>query len=127
MQNTKRKKTGKNVTFFHKGKRFSVEAKKCNLIGKGIGLMFSRREKAKILIFEFDKKRKIIIHSFFVFFPFAALWINEKNEVVDSKIVKPFVSYVSPSEKSLSLIEIPINKKTKKLVENIFSARSDAD
>jgi uncharacterized membrane protein (UPF0127 family) len=89
--------------------------------------MFSRREKAKILIFEFDKKRKIIIHSFFVFFPFAALWINEKNEVVDSKIVKPFVSYVSPSEKSLSLIEIPINKKTKKLVENIFSARSDAD
>ena len=127
MQNTKRKKMVKNVTFFHKGKRFSVEAKKCNLIGEGIGLMFSRREKAKILIFEFDKKRKIIIHSFFVFFPFVALWINEKNEVVDSKIVKPFVSYVSPSEKTNSLIEIPINKNNKKLVKNLFSDASVGD
>jgi len=117
----------KNVTFFHKGKKFSVEAKSCNLLEKGIGLMFSRREKAKILIFEFNKKRKIIIHSFFVFFPFAALWVNEKNEIVDLKIVKPFISYVSPSQKSLSLIEIPINKKNKKLVENLFSTRSDAD
>lgn len=117
----------KNVTFFHKGKRFSVDAKKCNLIENGIGLMFSRREKAKILLFEFDKKRKIIIHSFFVFFPFAALWINEKNEVVDLKIVKPFVSYVSPSEKTNFLIEIPINKNNKNLVKNIFSTCSDAD
>jgi len=117
----------KNVTFFHRGKRFSINAKSCNLFEKGIGLMFSRREKAKILIFEFNKKRKIIIHSCFVFFPFAALWINEKNEIIDLKIVKPFTSCVSPSEKSLSLIEIPINKKNKKLVENIFSASSDAD
>jgi uncharacterized membrane protein (UPF0127 family) len=117
----------KNVTFFHKGKRFSVGAKSCNLFEKGIGLMFSRREKAKILIFEFNKKRKIIIHSFFVFFPFAALWINEKNEVVDLKIVKPFTSCVSPSEKSFSLIEIPINKKNEKIVKNIFSVVSVGD
>ncbi|MFA5070985.1 MAG: hypothetical protein WC511_01275 [Candidatus Pacearchaeota archaeon] len=117
----------KNVTFFHKGKRFSVEAKSCNILEKGIGLMFSRREKAKILIFEFNKKRKIIIHSFFVFFSFAALWINEKNEVVDLKIVKPFTSCVSPSEKSLSLIEIPINKKNEKIVKNLFSVVSVGD
>ncbi|MCK9568023.1 DUF192 domain-containing protein [Candidatus Pacearchaeota archaeon] len=117
----------KNVTFFHKGKRFSVVAKSCNLLRKGIGLMFSRREKAKILIFEFNKKRKIIIHSFFVFFSFAALWINEKNEIVDLKIVKPFTSCVYPSEKSLSLIEIPINKKNKNLIKNIFPKASVAD
>lgn len=127
MQNTKKEKMVKNVTFFHKGKKFSVEAKSCNLFEKGIGLMFSRREKAKILIFEFNKKRNIVIHSFFVFFPFVAAWVNEKNEIIDLKIVKPFTSCVLPSEKSFSLIEIPINKKNKKLVENIFSTRSDAD
>jgi uncharacterized membrane protein (UPF0127 family) len=127
MQNTKKEKMVKNVTFFHKGKRFLVDAKSCNLFEKGIGLMFSRREKAKILIFEFNKKRKIIIHSFFVFFSFVALWINEKNEVVDLKIVKPFTSCVSPSEKSLSLIEIPINKKNEKIVKNIFSVVSVGD
>jgi uncharacterized membrane protein (UPF0127 family) len=127
MQNTKKEKMVKNVTFFHKGKRFSVDVKKCNLFEKGIGLMFSRREKAKILIFEFNKKRKIIIHSFFVFFPFVALWINEKNEVVDSKIVKPFVSYVSPSVKTNYLIEIPINKKNEKIVKNLFSVASVGD
>ena len=127
MQNTKKEKMEKNVTFFHRGKRFSINAKSCNLFEKGIGLMFSRREKAKILIFEFNKKRKIIIHSFFVFFSFVALWINEKNEVVDLKIVKPFTSCVSPSEKSLSLIEIPINKKNEKIVKNLFSVVSVGD
>ena len=109
----------KEMNFFYKGKSFSVEAKSCNFFQKGIGLMFSRREKANNLIFEFNKKRKIVIHSFFVFFPFVALWLNEKNEIVDIKIVKPFVSYVSPSEKTKCLIEIPINKKNKKIVENL--------
>ena len=117
----------KEMNFFYKGKSFSVEAKSCNFFQKGIGLMFSRREKANNLIFEFNKKRKIVIHSFFVFFPFVALWLNEKKEVVDANIVKPFVSYVSPSEKTNYLIEVPINKKNKKIVENIFSVLSDAD
>jgi len=111
----------RKINFFYKGKSFSIEAKKCNLIGKGIGLMFSRREKAKILIFEFDKERKIIIHSFFVFFPFVALWVDDKNKIVDSKIVKPFTPCVSPSTKTNLLIEIPINKKNKNLVKNLFS------
>ncbi len=110
----------KEMNFFCKGKSFSVDVKSCNLFQKGIGLMFSRREKADNLIFKFDKKRKIIIHSFFVFFPFVALWLDDKNEVVDAKIVKPFVSYVSPSEKTNYLVEIPINKKNKKIVENLF-------
>lgn len=120
MQNIKKEKMKRKITFFKKGKSFSVIVKDCNLFWKGVGLMFSRRENAEILIFRFKKKTRIVIHSFFVFFPFAALWLNEKNEVIDSKIVKPFTSCVLPTEKSFSLIEIPLNKKNKNLVKNFF-------
>ena len=110
----------KEIVFFNQGKKFSVKVKDCNIFWKGVGLMFSRREKAKILLFNFKKKTNIAIHSFFVFFPFAAFWLNEKNEVVDSKIVKPFTSCVFPREKTLMLIEIPINKNNKKFLKNLL-------
>jgi len=110
----------KKINFYFNEKKFSVYVEECNLFQKIKGLMFSRRETAKILLFEFRKKRNIIIHSFFVFFPFVAIWLNEKNDVIDLKIVKPFTPCVSPSEKTPSLVEIPFNKKNKKILKNLF-------
>jgi uncharacterized membrane protein (UPF0127 family) len=69
--------------------------------------MFSRRKNAKALLFEFKKPTKMAIHSYFVFFPFAAVWLNKNNEVVDFRRVKPFEFRISPSEKFVKLIEIP--------------------
>ncbi len=106
----------KKIIINHKKKKIKVDAEDCNLFRKFSGLMFSRREKAGILIFRFRKKQKIAIHSFFVFYPFIAVWLDEKNKIVDLKIVKPFNPCIYPKKESSSLVEIPINRKNKKIV-----------
>jgi hypothetical protein len=86
---------------------------------KALGLMFSSKERASNLLFEFASPGFWTIHSFFVFYSFLAIWILE-NKVVDYKIVKPF----SPSVKSQSaftkLLEIPLNEKNKNLVASLL-------
>jgi uncharacterized membrane protein (UPF0127 family) len=85
--------------------------KKLSEFDKATGLMFSRREKAKILLFEFKKPTKMKIHSFFVFHKFIAIWLDNKNKTVDLKIVKPFSPSVSSKKPFYKLIEIPISKR----------------
>jgi uncharacterized membrane protein (UPF0127 family) len=121
MQNiTKQKrKMKKKITINYKRKKIKIIANECNLWKKFLGLMFSRRENAEILLFSFRRKQKIKIHSFFVFFRFVALWLDEKNNVVDIKIVKPFTLSIL-QKPAYNLIEIPFNKKYKKLI-NLFT------
>jgi uncharacterized membrane protein (UPF0127 family) len=83
--------------------------------------MFSRRETAKILLFKFKKSQKIMIHSFFVFYPFLAVWLDKKGKIVDLKIVNPFNPCVSPKKPSFCLVEIPINSKNKHILSLFFS------
>ena len=92
-------------------KYLTFNAKKVSFLGKAIGLMFSGREKAEILLFEFKKPVKMRIHSFFVFYNFIAIWLDKKNNVVDWKIVKPFLPSVSSKKPFYKLVEIPINDK----------------
>ena len=82
---------------------------------KIIGLMFSRREKANALVFTFKEKTKMPIHSFFVFFPFIAVWLDDKNKVIEIKKIKPFRLRESPTNPYFKLLEIPINKKYKRV------------
>jgi len=53
------------------------------------GLMFSRRKNI-LLVLPREGRNRAAIHSFFVFFPFQAIFINSRKEVVDSKRIKPF-------------------------------------
>lgn len=105
------------VGFQYKKKRFTFNAEKCGEFGKVWGLMFSRREKAKILLFEFRKPVRFSIHSLFVFFPFLAVWLDEKGKIVQIKKVKPFALSVKPRKPYKKLIEIPINKKNRKKLQ----------
>jgi uncharacterized membrane protein (UPF0127 family) len=93
-----------------------IEVKKCNLWLKIRGLMFRRRENARALLFSFPKKTRLAIHSWFVFFPFVVLWLDEDKKVIEKKIVRPFVFCIRPKVKYQYLVEIPLNKKYK----NIF-------
>lgn len=95
---------------FYKKRKIKITAFRLPKILYGKGLMFCRRKNAKILFFDF-KKNNFKIHSWFVFFPFIAMWIREDFSVVDLKIVRPFRFNVSPTEKFRYLIEIPISKK----------------
>jgi len=91
--------------------------KKVNWFGKFSGLMFCRREKADSLIFEFKKPTKMKIHSYFVFFPFLAIWLNKDDEILALKEVKTFKINIGIKKSYSKLIEIPINEKYKKIIE----------
>lgn len=106
----------KELTIAYRGKKIKVLVSECNWFWKFAGLMFSRRETAKNLLFNCRAKQKLAIHSFFVFYNFLAVWLDEKNNVVDLKIVKPFTLCVSPSRNAFKLVEIPINRKNKNII-----------
>ncbi|MBR9702194.1 hypothetical protein GOV13_04705, partial [Candidatus Pacearchaeota archaeon] len=106
----------------YKGKKFSVDTKSCNWFEKVVGLIFSRRESARALLL-FDSKKPINygIHSMFVFFPFVAVWLDDKNHVVDMKVVKPFRLSVHSKKPFYKLVEIPINKKYEDVVKKLLA------
>lgn len=96
------------------------EVKKLSEFGKTIGLMFRRKEKCPAMLFEFSKPTKMSIHSFFVFFKFAAVWLDKKNKIIKKQIVKPFLPLISPKKPFYKLVEIPLNKKYKKEIKILF-------
>jgi len=100
------------------GKEVNIgEVKKVNWLGEAIGLMFSRREKANSLLFEFKKPTKMKIHSYFVFSPFIAIWLDDKNNIIQLKKIKPFKTSKGIKKPYYKLVEIPINKKYKEIIE----------
>jgi len=82
------------------------KAKKAEGIQKIFGLMF-RTRKTRPLLFEFNKDTRMAIHSFFVFFPFKAVWLDEKGKIIEQKIVKPFNFSARPKKPFRNLLEIP--------------------
>lgn len=90
------------------------EVKKLSELGMMKGLMFCRREKTEALLFD---KKNIKIHSLFVFFPFLAVWLDDKNEIVEKKIVRPFRFFVSSGKSSFKLLEIPMSRKYSKIIK----------
>ncbi len=96
--------------------------KKLNFLQKGFGLMFRRKESCPALLFEFKKPEQFHLTSFFVFFPFVAIWLDKNNKILGKKIVKPWnISVLSSVRYYYKILEIPINKfylsKVKNLVE----------
>ena len=87
---------------------------------KALGLMFSSKEKAQNLLFEFASPGFWSIHSFFVFYPFLAIWILD-NKVVDYKVIKPFSPLVKSQSAFTKLLEIPLNERNKDLVASLLS------
>ena len=87
---------------------------KCRGIKKFIGLMFkSRRANAKL--FEFNISRQAI-HSLFCP-PFLAMWLDKNNRVLEHKFVRRARLSIRPKQKFSKLLEVPINKKYKEIIE----------
>jgi uncharacterized membrane protein (UPF0127 family) len=102
--------------------KFEINLKKCEFIQKGFGLMFTSRERARALLFEFSKPTKLAITSWFVFFPFVAIWLNEEGRIIQIQKVKPFENSVKPKEKFVKLIEIPVNKKYFRIISSLVGS-----
>ena len=92
------------------GKTKKIKVKKASIFGRISGLMF-RPKTTENLLFEFRKKTRIKIHSFFVFFNFLAIWIDRKNKVIFWKIIGPFSPAFSPKKSFSKIIEVPLNKR----------------
>ena len=101
-------------------KKFNIEVKKLSYFSYWLGLMFKFKNSENLL---FDLPGKWGIHSFFVFFPFLALWLDDKNKVIKHKIVNPFTFYVNPGKKFAKLVEIPLNDKNKSIISIFPSER----
>ena len=93
----------KKIKLIYKNRNIFLEVLTCNWFEKIIGLMFSRREEAKILLFEFKKPVKLGIHSWFVFFPFTILWLDNFNKIISVVEVSPFRLNIKTNKRFKSL------------------------
>lgn len=99
--------------------KISFEAHVIRGLEKYSGLMFSRKNSADILLFKFKKPTRLAIHSFFVMFPFLAIWLDSDGKIIEIKRIHPFSPYILPHKEFSSFIEIPINEKNKKIIDDI--------
>ena len=104
----------KKVSFEFKKKKFEFYAVSCGFFSTGLIL----RSKDTIpCVFEFKKPVNFRISSLFVLFPFVAVWLDNKNKIVDIKIVKPFNFAIFPKKSFSKILEIPINEKYKEEIK----------
>jgi uncharacterized membrane protein (UPF0127 family) len=110
-----------NLTIKKGSKKIKIKnVKRLSEFEKGIGLMFHSRESCPAMLFEFSKPTRMRIHSLFVFFKFAGVWLDDKDKIIDKKIVKPFRLSISCKKPYYKLIEIPLNSEYKKEIEILF-------
>ncbi|HVY01803.1 MAG TPA: hypothetical protein VHA12_03505 [Candidatus Nanoarchaeia archaeon] len=111
-------------SFLHGNKEILLDLRQEKGLMRGIGLIFKTKN-TENLLFEFRKPSKVAITSLFVFFPFLAVWLNEKKEVIEVRKITPFKLSITPKHDSKYLIEIPLNSSNLKLVESLYSAVAD--
>ena len=107
----------KKVSFNFNGRRITVNAKECNNFERILGLMFKSKNKAEALLFSFNKPVNLGIHSFFVFFPFVAVWLDEEDNAIDVKEIKPFTMSAEAKRPYRKLLEIPMNEQYRKKLD----------
>jgi len=106
------------LTIIDGKKNFKLDVYRVGFLGRVTGLMF-KSYKTENLLFEFSRNVKLSIHSFFVFFPFVAIWLDNQNKVIEKKIINPFTPLVSPKKEFRKLIEIPFNSKNNVILRKL--------
>lgn len=100
----------------YKKRKIKIPVKKLGFFGRFYGLMFRTRE-TSCLLFEFSKDVTYVFHSYFVFFPFMILWLDSKNNIIDSALARPFKFKISTEKPFRKVIEVPVNYKNLKIIE----------
>lgn len=86
-------------------KNKKINAQLCKGLAATIGFMFQFRSSyAKVLVL--DEAKKAELHMFFVFFPIYAIFLNDRNRVVETALLKPFTFY-SSKKKAKYVLEMP--------------------
>tara|TARA_Y100000310_G_C20352580_1_gene655093 strand:- start:230 stop:568 length:339 start_codon:yes stop_codon:yes gene_type:complete len=103
------------MKIYFKGKSKDIRVKPMGVFQRFIGLMFKSKNCGNLL-FEFSSTARWKIHSFFVFFDFLAVWLDESNNVIEIRRVKPFTTGVTCKRGFKRLVEIPINVKNREII-----------
>ena len=101
------------VYFFRR--QVEIPVRKAGFLGKIFGLMFRTRWTDNLL-FEFKYPTRMSFHSFFVFFDFLVLWLDERNNVLDYEICGPFRARISTEKSFKKVVEVPLNRNNAKIV-----------
>ena len=103
-------------------KILAKKAKLCKTpFSKALGLMFLKKDKT--LIFIFNKEKIVPLHMLFVFYPIDVLFLNKDKKVVEIKEnFRPF-AFCTPKNKAKYVIELPCAtiKKTNTKIGDILS------
>jgi len=86
-----------NFKLSYKEKSRILNVRQVKGLAMGIGLTFKSRN-TEILLFDFGKLTRLSITSFFVFFPFLAVWLDGKNRVIEKRVVQPFQFRIAPKK-----------------------------
>ncbi len=109
-----------NFRFFKNQKIFNVNVVRMNFFTQFIGLMFTFKN-TKIRLFSYSKNSNARIHSWFVFYSFLIVWLDDKKRIIAWKKVFPFTSCVAPPKNFRHFIEIPFNSSNKQILLNFMS------
>jgi uncharacterized membrane protein (UPF0127 family) len=81
----------------------------CDTFGRRLrGLMFRRTlDPDEVYLFRWGRpsRTEATIHSLFVFFSFAVLWLDAEQKLVDCRLVRPFALVVAPKAAASCFIE----------------------
>lgn len=72
------------------------------------GLMLRRtlaEDEALLFVYRRASRVEAAIHMFFVFFPIAAVWLDDEGRVIDAKLARPWQPYYAPARPARYLIE----------------------
>ena len=95
----------------HAGKKLLArKVKVCDTVfSRTLGLMFQSSlasGEGVLLVANKQSKSQTSIHSFFVFFTFDALWLDENKKIVDKKTVFPFQALLRPKHSAKYVLEL---------------------
>lgn len=116
----------KNLTIIlnNKKEKMKFQILGCrSILDKAKGLCFSRNSKS--LLFLFNKEVSLKIHSFFC--PeFSAIWFDKNFKEISRLKIKKNKLNISPSKKFKYLLEIPINKQNKEILNFIKQSKKQS-
>ena len=99
----------------YKDHRIEIQnIKKCRGIKRFTGLMFKGKN-TNALLFEFSSPTSAEIHSLFCK-PFLAIWLDEKNNIIEVKMINKIGVY-KPKKQFSKLLEVPLNKNYISVIE----------
>ncbi len=95
-------------------RRFSLFVSRVSYFRRGIGLMF-RTKYTRPLLFAFHRPCRVALTSWFVFFPFVAVWLDDRRRVIEARVILPFTLTIVPHHSAHYLVEIPLNRRNSKI------------